>query len=292
MENKVNPNLIIESFNQLEFRDPDSAINLKYNLFTPSNYVPDKSYPLLVFIHDAGAVSADPRTTLTQGIGATIWATASEQEKHACFVLAPQFSRIIVNDQSEATAEVDAMINLVKSVRAQFNIDHDRIYTTGQSMGCMASIAMMIKNLDLFAAALLVAGQWDAKMMSVLTKANMWIIVAEGDTKAFPGMNASMAALEARGARISRASWNGQASEAEFGLEISKMISEGSNIKYSVLQKGTVVPADQPENGGSNHVNTWRIAYRIEGLRDWLFTQEKTQIDKIAQSNSQAIFNN
>ena len=30
------------------------------------------------------------------------------------------------------------------------------------------------------------------------------------------------------------------------------------------------------DDPGSNHMNTWRIAYHIEGLRDWLFSQEKT----------------
>ena len=58
-------------------------------------------------------------------------------------------------------------------------MDKNRVYTTGQSMGCMAFIVMLIKYPDLFTAALLVAGQWDAMKMSVLTKANMWIVVSE-----------------------------------------------------------------------------------------------------------------
>jgi predicted peptidase len=53
------------------------------------------------------------------------------------------------------------------------------------------------------------------------------------------------------------------------------MIAEGNNIKYSVLKKGTVVPAGMNDDGGSNHVCTWRIAYNIEGVRDWLFMQKK-----------------
>jgi predicted peptidase len=135
---------------------------------------------------------------------------------------------------------------------------------------------MLIKYPDLFAAALLVAGQWDATKMSVLTKANIWVIVSEGDRKAFPGMNASMAALEAAGAKISRATWDGRASAEEFALDTSEMIAEGNNIKYTVLAKGTVVPEGLPDNARNNHVHTWPIAYRIEGLRDWLFTQVLT----------------
>lgn len=277
MEKIENLDLIVESFRQLEFLDPEIGLTLKYNLFIPKDYDPGKSYPLVLFIHDAGVVSSNPKNTLVQGQGATIWATLCEQSKHPCFVIAPQFSNIIVNDQSKATIELDIMINLVKAISFQYSIDKNRIYTTGQSMGCMSSIEMMIRCPDLFAAALLVAGQWDADRMSALTQAKMWIIVAEGDTKAFPGMNASMRALEVKGAKISRSFWSGTATKAEFEAETQKMIAEGNNINYTVLKKGTVVPVGQPENGGTNHVNTWRIAYTIEGLRDWLFSQRKSR---------------
>jgi predicted peptidase len=50
---------------------------------------------------------------------------------------------------------------------------------------------------------------------------------------------------------------------------------QGAPIQYVALRKGTVVPPGQPDNGGGNHVNTWRIAYAIEGVRDWLFEQRR-----------------
>lgn len=37
-------------------------------------------------------------------------------------------------------------------------------------------------------------------------------------------------------------------------------------------QSPVSMPIDSP---GSNHVNTWRIAYEIEHIRDWLFRQVK-----------------
>ncbi len=266
----------VAAFKPFTFTDPDTGITLKYNLFIPKNYDVNKSYPLVLFIHDAGAVSTDVRRTLVQCLGAVVWATPSEQAKHECFVLAPQYSRVIVNDNSEASPEVDATVALVRAVMKRYSIDKNRIYTTGQSMGCMASIEMLIRYPDLFAAALLVAGQWDAEKMSVLTRANMWVVVSEGDRKAFPGMNAGMAALEAAGAKISRATWNGRASAEELASQVRSMIAEGNNIKYTVFAKGTVVPEGLPDDPRNNHVYTWAVAYAIEGLRDWLFAQVKT----------------
>ena len=268
-------NSVVDDFRQLEFNDPDTGMMLKYNLYIPKGYDPTRSYPLVLFIHDAGVVGTDTRMTLIQGLGGVIWATPSEQAKHECFVLAPQYSSAIVNDFSEATRDLDGTVALVRALAGQYSIDDNRVYTTGQSMGCMASIEMLIRYPDLFAAALLIAGQWDATKMSVLTKTKMWVIVSEGDRKAFPGMNASMAALEAAGAKISRATWNGQASAEELALAVRAMIAEGNNIKYTVLARGTVVPEGQPDDGRNNHVHTWPIAYAIEGLRDWLFSQVK-----------------
>jgi predicted peptidase len=266
-------NMVVDDFKQFEYKDTKTRITLKYNLFIPKNYDKSKSYPMVLFIHDAGVCGKETDLTLIQGIGAVIWATPSEQAKHECFVLAPQYERAIVNDKSEITEEGDITVNLVNSITSQYNIDRNRLYTTGQSMGCMTSIALNIKYPDLFAASFLVAGQWDASVVAPLAKDQIWIIVAEGDTKAFPGMNDISAALENQGAKISRAKWNARAGEAEKAANVKKMIDEKANIKYVVFEKGTVFPEGKPS--GMEHMATWKVAYNIEGVRDWLFMQKK-----------------
>ena len=215
--------------------------------------------------------------TLIQGLGAVIWASPSEQAKHESFVLAPQYPKVTVNDNNVTTGpDLDVTIDLIKSLEGQYNIDQNRLYTTGQSMGCMSSIALLIKYPDIFAAAMLVAGQWDPAKVAPLAKDNLWIVVSQGDTKAYPGMNAITETLEKEGAKVSRAVWDGRANDSEFTYNATKMIVEGNNIKYTMLKKGTAVPEGQLDDPGNNHRNTWRIAYNIEGIRDWLFTQVKT----------------
>jgi len=269
-------NVVVDAFKQFEYKDPATGKNLKYNLFIPKNYDSSKSYPMVLFIHDAGVTSTETKATLIQGLGAVIWATPAEQEKRECFVLAPQYASATVNDSSETTEDLDITVNVIEFIESQYNIDKNRLYTTGQSMGCMSSIALNIKYPDLFAASLLVAGQWDPTMVAPLAKDKLWIVVSEGDVKAFPGMNAITATLEEAGAKISRATWNGQASAAEFAADVSKMIAEDTDIKYSVLKKGTVVPSGLKDDGGNNHRHTWQIAYTIEGVRAWLFAQGKS----------------
>ena len=58
-----------------------------------------------------------------------------------------------------------------------------------------------------------------------------------------------------------------------WGPHVKKMIDEGNNIKYVVFDKGTVWP--EGVTGGMEHMQTWKVAYYIEGVRDWLFAQKK-----------------
>ncbi len=268
-------NLIVDDFKQLEFKDPATGLTLTYNLFTPKNYDKNKSYPLVLFMHDASVHGAETSRTLTQGLGAVIWASPSEQAKHAAFVLAPQFPSGVSTEGAVGEATADTVVHLVNSVVSQYSIDKNRMYTTGQSFGCMLSLAIMIKYPDLFAASMLVAGQRDAQATSVLARNKMWIIVAEGDTRAFPGMNDSAAVWEKQGAKISKATWNARASDAEFAADVKKMMAEGNNIKYAAFLKGTVFPPGK-EGSGNEHMATWPVAYRVEGVRDWLFAQSKS----------------
>jgi len=196
-----------------------------------------------------------------------IWATPAEQAKHESFVLAPQYAKVMSGDDYET------LIHLIDSLAGQYSIDKNRLYATGQSMGCMNEMGISIKYPDLFAAMMLVAGQWDAQATSVLANKKMWVLVAEGDTGAFPGMNASVAVWEAAGTKISKARWNGRAGAAENAASVKKMLDEGNNIKYVVFDKGTVWP--EGVTGGMEHMQIWKVAYYIEGVRDWLFAQRK-----------------
>jgi predicted peptidase len=256
-------NLVVDDFQQLVFKDANyDNQELMYNLFVPANYDASKKYPLVLFMADAGGVSKDPVKTLTQGLGAVIWAAPDEQAKHECFVLAPQYSRVMADDNSETTEDMDITIDLIRDLSARYNIDTNRIYNTGQSMGCMTSIAMNIKYPQMFAASFLVAGQWDTAKVAPMAGKPLWIVVCEGDTKANPGMDAITEVLKARGSTVSKATWNSRATPAEFDAYVDDMLAKNALINYVVFE-------------GGSHTYTWKVAYTIEGIRDWLFRQVK-----------------
>lgn len=181
----------------------------------------------------------------------------------------------MANDQSQASGHVDTVKRLIETLAVEYPLDKDRLYTTGQSGGGMLSIAMNIKYPDFFAAALLVACQWDATLVAPMAEKPLFILVAEEDTKAFPGQNAIVAALESQGASVSRAVWNGRWSATEFDRASRAMRAAEAQVNYVVLKSGTVIPDGASTEGAAAHMSSWTIAYDIAGSRDWLFAQRK-----------------
>ena len=276
LENNKTRNLIVENFKQFVYKDPKTGTSVKYNLYIPKNYDKNKKYPLVLFMHDKGVLSEDTKTALFQGNGATSFATPEEQARHEAFVLAPQYSRQVVDDNGDITSDLDATVNLIRDyLISKYSIDEKKLYATGQSMGGMMAIVMNYKYPELFAASYLVACQWNPKEVSTMAKNNLWITVSTGDAKAYPGMNAITSELIKRGATVAKDNWRADYTDAQFLEGARKVIAQKSNIKYTTLEKGTNPYLPKDANPGLEHSGTWKVAYNIPGIKDWMFLQSK-----------------
>ena len=276
LENNKTRNLIVENFKQFVYKDPKTGTSVKYNLYIPKNYDKNKKYPLVLFMHDKGVLSEDTKTALLQGNGATSFATPEEQARHEAFVLAPQYSRQVVDDNGDITSDLDATVNLIRDyLISKYSINEKKLYATGQSMGGMMAIVMNYKYPELFAASYLVACQWNPKEVSTMAKNNLWITVSTGDAKAYPGMNAITSELIKRGATVAKDNWRADYTDAQFLEGARKVIAQKSNIKYTTLEKGTNPYLPKDANPGLEHSGTWKVAYNIPGIKDWMFLQSK-----------------
>lgn len=276
LENNKTRNLIVENFKQFVYKDPKTGTSVKYNLYIPKNYDKNKKYPLVLFMHDKGVLSEDTKTALFQGNGATSFAAPEEQARHEAFVLAPQYSRQVVDDNGDITSDLDATVNLIRDyLISKYSIDEKKLYATGQSMGGMMAIVMNYKYPELFAASYLVACQWNPKEVSTMAKNNLWITVSTGDAKAYPGMNSITSELIKRGATVAKDNWRADYTDAQFLEGARKVIAQKSNIKYTTLEKGTNPYLPKDANPGLEHSGTWKVAYNIPGIKDWMFLQAK-----------------
>lgn len=264
-------------FKQFGFKDPDTGKTVPYNLYIPDNYDSSKSYPLVLFIADSSVVGKDTTAPLTQGYGGLIWATKEEQAKHESFVLVPEYPETILDDHSGFTMTdyVEMTPRLLNSVTSSYNIDKNRVYGTGQSMGCMTIMYLSAQHPDLFTAEFFVSGQWDISKLGNLASQKFFYIAAAGDDKASAGQVEVENMLKTAGTKYSSATeWDATWPSDKSSSAVKSILSEGNNINIATFKKGTVLPEGTPA-GTSEHMYSFDYAYKIEAVRDWLFQQTK-----------------
>ena len=265
--------MVVEEFKHDVFIDPVSGNGLTYWLYTPENMKAGERYPLVTFIHDAGACSEDERTGLLQGNGGIVWASKNWQAENPCFVLVPYYAHAIVNDNSECTWEVDATNALIDTLAEVNPIDKNRLYLTGQSMGAMTSCELLSRHPEKWAGAYLVAGQWEPERMVSAKEANVWYVVSEGDKKAYPGMKAIAAVWQREGAKITWGSY--AATDAEVSAKAQELVAEGNHLICTVYTGDSVIPEGYPRFPGVHHITTWIHAYNVDSIKEWLFRCSK-----------------
>lgn len=145
-----------------------------------------EKYPLVIFLHGSGERGADNELPLKNGVLAL--AERDFQQKHPCFVLAPQlaegqqwanFTRDwheVVFNEKEPSAAGAAVIELVEKMLAENPlIDPARIYLTGLSNGGFGTFDLLTRRPDLFAAGLPICGGGDPAFASKLKGKPVWI---------------------------------------------------------------------------------------------------------------------
>lgn len=259
-------------FKQLSFIDPVTGKSMEYNLLIPEGYDGNQRFPLVLFMADASTVGKDVTVPLTQGYGALEFASDRDQQLHPSFVLVPQYTAWAVQDDWSTSDEVEMTVRLLESLTREYNIDTDRLYTTGQSMGGMMSFYFNITHPDLFAASLFVSSQWDTSKMQDFGNRKFFYIVAGGDQKASGGMKDLQAVLAGQGVKVEPAVWNAKLPKDEKEKLARELISDGAGIHFIQWESGSVLPES---GGGMEHMASFDYGYQMDVVRDWLFMQHK-----------------
>lgn len=258
-----------EKFTQMTFSDEESGIDLEYSLYVPEDYTEGESYPLIMFIPDSSGAGKSAKEIVEQYYGADIWVSDEEQEKHPSFVLVPAFSETVVDDNWNTSEQIEVAVKLIEQLTEDYSIDTDRLYTTGQSMGCMTSLYLNSRYPDLFAASLFVSGQWDISVLSGLEEAKFFYITAGGDAKASGGQDEVMEMFDEDGVGYSYGTWSAQDSVEDQNAAAQELISQGHSANMIRFETGTVLT----DGSGMEHMASFNYGYKIPAVRDWLFEQ-------------------
>ena len=146
----------------------------KYYLFTPPSYDPQKKYPLVLLLHGA-----------SRHMKNTGYLTGEElQNVQPVFVVVPIAPPRTDwgNSSSMQASALPLALDAVQSVQSDYNIDADRIYVSGYSMGGFGALNAVAQYKDVFAAALPLCGYWDTKNIGALTDIPIWMFHGSEDT--------------------------------------------------------------------------------------------------------------
>lgn len=164
-------------------------IEIKFRLFSPKLTKAD-NYPLVVVFHGSGAVGTDNISQL--GVIQKLFATPAIQKKYPAFILAPQFATrssdyLLDSTRKVLTSEprfcLKTVLQLIDSLKDNLNIDKNKIYVVGFSMGGSTVINALSARPDLFAAGVSISGIPQFDKIKELTSIPIWLIHGIDDTE-------------------------------------------------------------------------------------------------------------
>ncbi|MDF2524055.1 MAG: hypothetical protein K0R31_1696 [Clostridiales bacterium] len=244
--NRDNDSYLYDLFQKKAYTAKDGTV-LPYNFYVPSNYDPDKKYPVILVLHGVGqrAPGQPLDMVLKRTRQATVWAEDSEKGIRQCIVIAPQSTVGWGGAKGVLTTDGQAAYELLQSTISAFSIDKNRVYITGLSMGGRGAWTVMYNHASDFAAAMPVCGFIDDKNTLDYTKF----------------------------APLSGRIWTFQAvDDPTVKYSSYETIADGLT-SAGVEFKGTVYPSGTFFNPNPHF--SWIPAYANEKAREWLFSKTR-----------------
>jgi len=142
------------------------TVSCQYLLFLPEGYGEKKQcWPMILFLHGAGERGNDLRKVKKHGPPKIV-----EKKKDFPFiVVSPQCPK-----DDWWTEKVEVLINLLDDIVARYDVDTERIYLTGLSMGGYGTWALAAAYPDRFAAIAPICGGGKRLMAHRLEDVPVW----------------------------------------------------------------------------------------------------------------------
>ena len=211
---------------------------LNYRILKPLNYNPNKRYPVHLFLHGSGERGNDNSSQLTHG--GKLFLKKENRKKYNSWVIFPQCSKndrwpslsydqwnkIINNKITKPNKSLGLVIKLMDEFIEKKQVDKQRIYVSGLSMGGMGTFEILFRRPDMFAAATPICGNGIPQLAKLYAeKVPLWIFHGSDDNVVSPKYSLAMAKaiIEAGGSpkmtlyeNTGHGSWNNAFAEKNF----------------------------------------------------------------------------
>ena len=179
--------LDIKKAMQRKFYIEEDGTILPYRMYLPEGYSPEKKYPLVLFLHGAGERGSTNTAQLTNSNKDFFERMlGSERNDYPAIIVAPQCPN---NEQWVDTPwadgcyrmqevaksnEMKAVEGLLASLMETYSINQNRLYAVGFSMGAFGVWDLMMRNPNLLAAAVPIAGAGDPAQAENIKDVSIW----------------------------------------------------------------------------------------------------------------------
>lgn len=158
----------------------DGGFSLPYRMYIPKNYDCGEYYPLLVVLHGAGERGTDNEVQISCNIDGLFGFDYSPAWNSIVIVpQCPEDSQWVETPWEDGNYRISevpesvplrAVVDLIKELRENYNIDDRRIYVTGLSMGGFGTWDLLARHGGLFAAGMPVCGGGDPTKSRILSE--------------------------------------------------------------------------------------------------------------------------
>jgi len=143
------------------------TLSCKYLLFLPEGYgEKKKSWPMILFLHGAGERGNDLKKVKKHGPPKIV----QKRKDFPFIVVSPQCPK-----DDWWTDKIEVLINLLDDIAAKYNVDTERIYLTGLSMGGYGTWALAAEYPERFAAVAPICGGGNRIMAFRLKDVPVWV---------------------------------------------------------------------------------------------------------------------
>tara|TARA_B100000780_G_scaffold108315_1_gene75750 strand:+ start:4486 stop:5244 length:759 start_codon:yes stop_codon:yes gene_type:complete len=174
---------------------------LNFRILKPLNYDSNKQYPVHLFLHGSGERGNDNVSQLVHG--GKLFLKKENREQYNSWVIFPQASKndwwghsepYKFNYDVKESKDMNLVVKLMDSFAERNDVDNNKIYVSGLSMGGMGTFVILNLRPNMFAAATPICGDGDPSLVSnYAKKVPIWIFHGSDDKTVHPNKSLKMA---------------------------------------------------------------------------------------------------